>query len=48
MSISIPKDKTHSFYIWILSNLKKIEGKVWSLSGLWLVIGLSLVLAGNH
>jgi len=48
MSISIHKDKTHSFYSWILHNVEKAQGKIWNLSGLWLAIGVSLVLAGRN
>ncbi len=47
MSILINKDKTHSFFSWIMHNLERVEGKILSLTGLWLAIGVSLVFAGR-
>ncbi len=48
MSILIHKDKTHSFFSWVLHNLEKVQGKTWNLSTLWLAIGVSLALAGKN
>ena len=48
MSILINKDKTHTFFSWILHNFERVQGKMLNLTGLWLAIGVSLVFAGRR